>query len=76
MITSRVKVKKTPTEKYPDMVTVVTNCKKYKTLNNRRFINAVEVNKQVELIRSYGVVTRITKKVIQVNSEYILTETW
>jgi|TARA_B110000259_G_C13668728_1_gene263377 hypothetical protein len=74
MNTNRVKITKTPTENYPQMVTVSTKNNKYKTLNSKRFINSIEAKKQVELIRCNQIVSRICNKVLLMNSEFMITD--
>ena len=76
MLIQNCKIEKTPSESFPQMVTVTSKSKKYKSLWGKRFITIEQAKKQIMKVFSESMVNHIGNGVIKLHNEMLLEESW
>ena len=76
MIIQNCKIKETPTEKFPQMVTIVSECKKYSELWNKKFISVELAEKQILKVFGEQLVASPfeSKKLKKLHNEFLIME--
>jgi|TARA_B100000035_G_scaffold288681_1_gene274499 hypothetical protein len=74
MLIQNCKIKETPTEKFPQMVTIVSECKKYSELWNKKFISVELAEKQILKVFGERLIASPSKKLKKLHNEFLIME--
>lgn len=76
MLIQNCKVEKTPTEKFPQMVTITSKCKKYESLWGKKYITLEQAEKQIMMVFVEGLIGKQNSKLKKLHDEFLLEESW